>query len=374
MIEKYTNGAMVEVGYDRYENSTDTITTLPTELIADSVSAYTIKGNMAQNGTPTPQNPIQPIECGKRTENLFDGTFTVGYYINATTGLPATTNDPRMTTLVPIDVTEYDSVTFNFSNDTNYILNIMYSTLNNGTLKKREATLNAPLTIDTTGATQLYLCVYPPDRTKPIAPDSISSVMLNEGSTTLPYEPYGFKIPIITGNTTTPAYLGEVQSTRQIKSKIITANNQISATAITGGTRFGITGVLGNNSVSNYGLCNYAIYSTNWNEINAFNISLTGGHVYMARDDISTVDEFKAWLTGCENSGNPVTIWYVLATPETGIANEPLRKIGDYADSIAGLTIPTSGTAEQFDVDTPIKPSEVSLTYTGWHNKNDHKF
>ena len=31
-------------------------------------------------------------------------------------------------------------------------------------------------------------------------------------------------------------------------------------------------------------------------------------------------------------------------------------------------------TAEQFDVDTTLKPSEVDLTYHGWHEHSDTKF
>jgi hypothetical protein len=36
----------------------------------------------------------------------------------------------------------------------------------------------------------------------------INSYMLNTGSTALPYEPYGYKIPIVCGSVTTPVYIG----------------------------------------------------------------------------------------------------------------------------------------------------------------------
>ena len=36
---------------------------------------YLISGNMSQTGTPTPDNPIQPQECGERTGNLFDENY-----------------------------------------------------------------------------------------------------------------------------------------------------------------------------------------------------------------------------------------------------------------------------------------------------------
>lgn len=54
------------------------------------------------------------------------------------------------------------------------------------------------------------------------------------------------------------------------------------------------------------------------------------------------------------------------AEPETGIANEPLMKIGNYADTVsfaqAGVTIPTASGANILDMTSTIKPSEVSIT------------
>ena len=43
-------------------------------------------------------------------------------------------------------------------------------------------------------------------------------------------------------------------------------------------------------------------------------------------------------------------------------------KIGDYADTVSGITIPTITGKDTFDVETALKPSEVSLSYTGWHD------
>jgi hypothetical protein len=61
-----------------------------------------------------------------------------------------------------------------------------------------------------------------------------------------------------------------------------------------------------------------------------------------------------------------VVIWYVLATPETAIVNEPLAKIGDYADELsstdAGVTIPTAKGGNTLSVDTTVQPSEMSIT------------
>ena len=53
----------------------------------------------------------------------------------------------------------------------------------------------------------------------------------------------------------------------------------------------------------------------------------------------------------------------------TGIVNEPLMKIGDYADTVsmeqAGVKIPTNRGNTVIDVETTLKPSEVYIKYRG---------
>ena len=89
----------------------------------------------------------------------------------------------------------------------------------------------------------------------------------------------------------------------------------------------------------------------------------------------SSLDDYKSYVATQYSSGNPICVWYVLETPQTNIIlNEPIRKIGDYADTVTAANVPTTGTAEQFDVQTTLKPSEVSLTYHGWHEHEDTKY
>lgn len=78
--------------------------------------------------------------------------------------------------------------------------------------------------------------------------------------------------------------------------------------------------------------------------------------------------DLNAWIAYLQQqytAGTPVTVWYVLAEPETGIVNEPLMKIGDYADTIssaqAGVTIPTVNGENVLDVPTEVPPSEVTI-------------
>lgn len=51
------------------------------------LTAWSITGNTVQNGTPTPENPVEVVGVGDRTANLFDySTITTGYRIVWTTG------------------------------------------------------------------------------------------------------------------------------------------------------------------------------------------------------------------------------------------------------------------------------------------------
>ena len=81
----------------------------------------------------------------------------------------------------------------------------------------------------------------------------------------------------------------------------------------------------------------------------------------------STVAELKSYLATQYAAGTPVTVWYILATPETVTINEPLRKIGDYADTVsyeqAGVPIPTLNGNTVIDVETTLKPSQMYIKY-----------
>jgi hypothetical protein len=100
----------------------------------------------------------------------------------------------------------------------------------------------------------------------------------------------------------------------------------------------------------------------------SFLISASGNNYYYIRDDsIETLADWKSYLAAQYAAGTPVTVWYVVATPETAIVNEPLAKIGDYADELsstdAGVTIPTAKGQNTLTVDTDLQPSEMTITY-----------
>lgn len=206
---------------------------------------------------------------------------------------------------------------------------------------------------------------------------TVSNVMLNTGSTALTYEPYGIKIPISSANTTTPVYLGEVETTRKIKKYVFTGEENWNTDRSTYYT-----------TVSDY----YRMYDigshlsvcTHYPNLQTLTVAemhyclgglidgstqtaWNGNIVFNPSPIITTLSDWKTYLREQYAAGTPVTIWYVLASETTGIVNEPLMKIGDYADTLsmeqAGAEIPTVNGSNILDVDTTVKPSEVYIKY-----------
>jgi hypothetical protein len=194
-----------------------------------------------------------------------------------------------------------------------------------------------------------------------------NNVMLNSGSTPLPYEPYN--------RITTPVYLGEAQTTRKVKKLVLDGNTSISpySSGVTGigfvmqgyrmlGKRIlGISSHFCTQSTGagstidgvTFGINNTTLYFTfSANSVNAYNLS-----------DLASIRQYLAQQYA---NGTPVTVWYVLAEPETAVVNEPLMKIGDYADTLS-TSIPCTAGENTLDVQTTVQPSEVTAEFSGWH-------
>ena len=188
--------------------------------------------------------------------------------------------------------------------------------------------------------------------------------MLNLGSTALPYEPYN--------RIATPIYLGSCQSTRRIKKRVLTGDESWTKSDIAFYTFI-------QNAIT-YGLRLTTLFCSHYqciddgrsyndtpnNSVYSGGIAGSGYSIYFKTDAYSNVDAWKQWLADQYAAGTPVTVWYVMSEPETGIVNEPLHKIGDYADTItmaqAGVTIPTIAGTNTLLVDTTVQPSSMSIT------------
>lgn len=186
-----------------------------------------------------------------------------------------------------------------------------------------------------------------------------------------------YKIPILSAGQTTNVYLGEVQTTRQIRQVVLTGqetyvreseydrfytefpNAKITGLRLTQAYCTHFLSVYDGRPLAD--VPNNSIYSG----------SADSNKFYIKTTNYTTVADFTAYLARQYAAGTPVTVWYVLATPTTGIVNEPLRKIGTYADEVSGITIPTIAGANTLSIDTTLQPSEVTVNYKGWHPVTD---
>lgn len=337
---------------------------------------------------PSPLHPSQPQGTGERTWNLINVAYLSGVrwatqypaLLNAINSLP----NGVYTMSISYELTSRNDTTdssvcgWHIAKDGRALSNVRNSweTAQIGDI----ITAVDTFTIDDNnrGAfTSLYLYGCGINGVGPTGTAIATNMMLNTGSTALPYEPYGHKLDISCGDTVTPIYLGETQSTRRIKKLVLTGEENFVYDS--NYTRFRFT--MPNSLI--IGVRRTPVICTHYE-------ALTGGRpieevinntIYSdsARQDrwwiederFSSADDFKAYLAEQYAAGTPVTIWYILTEPQTAIVNEPLMKIGDYADEIINVNVPTIVGTNVFNVDTTLKPSEVTLHYHGWHPINN---
>lgn len=191
---------------------------------------------------------------------------------------------------------------------------------------------------------------------------------------------HSFKLPLTVNGVERPIYLGQVESTRRIRKLVLTGEENWTLrkspswftiepwpfpSYYRSGTNRGETSLI----------CNSFIAEANNNlpgDISDGRIVFRSNatpSVTVHDSGRTTVEQFKSYLASQYAAGTPVTVWYVLAESETGIVNEPLMKIGDYADTVsfaqAGVTIPTVSGANVLDMTSPVKPSEVYIKGKG---------
>lgn len=348
-----------------------------------AITSYTIKGNTVQSGTPTPSNPVDVVGVGERTENLFDvenATETDKYVKNDGTIETGANGDKFLLQTIQCQPdTQYtfswESIVLGSDHNTPYIRVAEYDSNNNFILRNLINCLDNDLykrrTITTSSQTVKLDIRYDYNCSRG---QIVNGVMLNIGNIALPYEPYGYKIPISSGGVTTNIYLGSTQTVRQIKKLVLDGTEDITHYTIATGELFRIAISPSRIAldVGLYGYCTHYKGVANTEPRVSGTFSGSGAlptAIDIVDDTYTTSDTFKAYLQQQYANGTPVTIWYVLATPETAAVNEPLMKIGNYADTLSNaVSIPTTEGANSITVDTTVQPSEFTATWTGWHN------
>ena len=381
--EPYSSEVWHTIPYKKYETATDTITSLPKTIIGDGqpISSYTIKGNMTQSGTPTPSNPVYPTECGEKTANLFDKTSATTYNAYFNTSGVLTSSESSKVVIIPVEANTTYTITVSEKPTVMRLYETSVQSPNIGTVFDvitREVSSNT-MTF-TTGADTVNLGLQGSLNTYDTW---FNSIMLVKGAMPLPYEPYGlYKIPILSNGVSYPVYLAE--PIRKISTyadecpSTGTATRNIYKLVLTGsetGWRSSADVYFNQEITPDYLRApnKNTLLCTHYQSINQVSSASAVGdgqcslyntsgsqRLYFRDSSISSLDDFKQFLADQYAAGTPVTVWYVLATAQT--------------ESFTAPTIPTSGSPQTFDVDTTLKPSEVSLTYHGWHEHSDTKY
>ena len=276
-MKKYTSGAFESTTYGIYKSAQDTITSFPASIIANggNITPWTIYGNMTQSNV-----------CGEKTANLWNGSIGLDNMIFNSNGTPTANNAYAISEYISVEPNTEYIYQFNHSPEgyrTTYSI-VEYNS-------SRQPIL--PLTLqEITEEGDCDILFTTTENTAYIRinwkKEFDANLMLIQGATPIPYEPYGYTIPVVIGLTSYPIYISE-----------------------------------------------------------PLRKTLDGSNLY------DTISSNGTLTRRADSSGD------ALETPTT--------------ESITVPTLPTSGSAQTFNVDTTLKPSSVELTYTGWHRYDDKK-
>lgn len=372
---------------------------------------YRISGDTVQNGTPSPDMPVDVVGCGEKTENLFDiskvesGPDAYGGSIAVNNNaIVVTTSEISSNVISPGNKTLQDLTE-------NLVVGETYTIFANTTGSTNIFLYGANVVVAFRTAFMLtskmltsIVCWYALGRNSTA---TITNFMLVKGSTPPDhYEPYGYKLPVTTTNgtdtVTTPVYIGAEplhrigeyadyvdyasgKIVRKIKKLVLTGTENCTRSAsFTSPDAYcyaflyaaiGMTDIVYNDV--NMALIPYPQYVCSHfkmkpspsltqdddfrnirdGEIGANTIkrAATGGaitynrYLILCSSQYVTVDDFKSYLAAQYAAGTPVTVWYVL---ETQIEEDP---------PVPLPAIPTLSGINTLSVDTTVKPSQMYI-------------
>lgn len=360
--------------------------TLPIKGYGVPLVSITPEGNSEQTGTPTPASPIDVTGCGDRTGNSFNtSTVEKGRIDNGVVGYASNTTELTITGNTIEFTTNYNyrGVCSGFIEIPDGVTDIAFSGKfigRSGIGKKivfydtSKTWMNSDVIVGidvpsiTTSVPSGAKYVRLSFTAQTSGTASISNLMLNSGTAAKPYEPYGYKVALTANSTTTPIYLGQTPTTRRVKKLVLTGEENWSFNlAGTNTDRYAAPLDSGNINQQTGYCTHFPFYATGIGTdtelVGCYNNNLM---LRVDKADITNATELKVWLAAQYANGTPVVIWYVLANEQTGIVNEPIMKIGTYADTLTvtdqDVTITPAVGNDTITVDTTLPPSKLSLT------------
>ena len=318
--------------------------TLPYSLGKD-ITSLTLTGNAVQNGTPSPDNPVEIYGVGERTVNLFDYVSffdectpnaankflsEVSYTVNPSTAYTLATNIPLSASYARVFI----------SNSEDGV-----STGAHG------AWANNPRVITSSedGMIKIVVRTQTDGATDEVSEEEFANgtywVMLVEGSytnsTMPPYEPYGYKIPVKltsdSGDTQTinvftdkPLYGYYNGSTvSRPWSEVVFDGTEdwfINGAVQNGMIRYYLTIFAGDSARGGFQACKCTHFSLgpsriDWYELNVCNryeFTYNGSGwfgVCVSADEYPTVDDWKAFVAAQYAAGTPIKAY--MMTPDS---------------------------------------------------------
>ena len=326
------------------------------------LTAWSITGNTVQNGTPTPDTPQEVKAVGDRTENLFDKTqptTTTNKYLLSNGEESSSSSGWAVSAYIPVNG-EYVTISGVGGNSPSicaYDSNMQF------VRGKNYAGTNIT-TINISECSYIRFSYVPSVQG--------NTAMLNYGSTALPYEPYGYKIPVVTSADgtepiTTPIYLptplysGDVlrsDGSRDVKwdRLVLTGDEEITTHKVfedgTVSIRIPSSKAKADGIIYCTHLQNVSFTEIYNNEKQGISAHLKNefNNLYSLISGFTKVTQYKDFFRNEYSAGTPVTVWYQLADPTTETVTVP--RIQTIRSSAATLSI-----------DTQVQPENVTVKY-----------
>lgn len=204
---------------------TGTLPAVLTGTKAGYLHRYKVYGNLTQNGTPTPENPIYPSECGERTENVMPSApaetktnngITVTCDGNGVYTLSGTSIGGSVVIFsipefqIPISVGQGGQGTMSLFNTLpNGQVSLAY--MNNGATIDTWSINSANRKNNTYSTMSGKICnaiqFYVPNGNK--CDCIIKPCFTNDSIYPANYIPFGYKLPLLSGSTPVDIYIGD---------------------------------------------------------------------------------------------------------------------------------------------------------------------
>lgn len=341
------------------------------KALGQPLKDYHIFGETVQNGTPSPDYPVDVQGVGEKTENLLDmysAEITNGQHLDPDGSI--ITRDSYFCTTGYIQIKPNTYYTINITNSGEGSRSCCFYDDNKNFISSFNASYNAdkytalsPENASFIRCSLLSIVMYPQYK---------DAYMLTEGEEPpAQYIPYGYKIPVTIGNTTTPIYIGSdplyrvgeyadeidfanQQIIRRVKKLVLDGTEnwaQISSTTI-----FWIFAPSQKSwnantvciAANGYKAIKSIYGAVDPNKLKANEISCRLGSTYINDPRYTTVESFKDYLAERYSSGTPIILYYPFNTQTTSAITVPqlTAAVGD----------------NTLTVDTTVKPSAVSIT------------